>query len=56
VNVKGVFHLTRALLPLPNARQRRGPGARDQQRLYDGLRVPLLETYAYSRARRPSTT
>jgi len=49
VNVKGVFHLTRALLPLLE----RAASAEDPARVInigsiDGLRVPLLETYAYS--------
>jgi NAD(P)-dependent dehydrogenase (short-subunit alcohol dehydrogenase family) len=49
VNVKGVFHLTRALLPLLRA----AATADDPARVLnvgsiDGLHVPLLETYAYS--------
>jgi NAD(P)-dependent dehydrogenase (short-subunit alcohol dehydrogenase family) len=49
VNVKGIFHLTRALLPLLE----RAASAADPARVInigsiDGLRVPLLETYAYS--------
>lgn len=49
VNVKGVFHLTRALLP-----QLRAAGsAEDPARVInvgsiDGIHVPMLETYAYS--------
>ena len=49
VNVKGVFHLTRALTPL--LQQGSKPG--DPSRVInigsiDGIRVPPLETYAYS--------
>jgi NAD(P)-dependent dehydrogenase (short-subunit alcohol dehydrogenase family) len=49
VNVKGVFHLTRALLP----QLRRAGSADDPARVInvgsiDGLHVPMLETYAYS--------
>ena len=49
VNVKGVFHLTRALTPL--LQQCSKPG--DPSRVInigsiDGIRVPPLETYAYS--------
>ena len=48
-NVKGVFHLTRALTPL--LQQGSKPG--DPSRVInigsiDGIRVPPLETYAYS--------
>ena len=49
VNVKGVFHLTRAFLP-----QLRAAGtAEDPARVInigsiDGIHVPMLETYAYS--------
>jgi NAD(P)-dependent dehydrogenase (short-subunit alcohol dehydrogenase family) len=49
VNVKGVFHLTRALLPLLEKGVRPGDPARViNVGSIDGLRVPLLETYAYS--------
>lgn len=49
LNVKGVFHLTRALVPL----LQKGVAPGDPARVInigsiDGLRVPLLETYAYS--------
>lgn len=49
LNVKGVFHLTRACVPL--LEKAAGPG--DPARVInigsiDGLRAPLLETYAYS--------
>jgi NAD(P)-dependent dehydrogenase (short-subunit alcohol dehydrogenase family) len=49
LNVKAVFHLTRALLP----RLEQGARAGDPARVInigsiDGLQVPLLETYAYS--------
>ena len=49
VNVKGVFHLTRALLP----QLRAAATADDPARVLnvgsiDGIHVPMLETYAYS--------
>ena len=49
INVKGVFHLTRALLPQLRAAAR----AEDPARVVnigsvDGIRVPVMETYAYS--------
>ncbi len=49
LNVKGVFHLTRFLVPL--LEQGAGPG--DPARVVnigsiDGLQAPVLETYAYS--------
>jgi NAD(P)-dependent dehydrogenase (short-subunit alcohol dehydrogenase family) len=49
VNVKGVFHLTRACLDLLNA----SGSAEEPARVInigsiDGLRVPTLETYSYS--------
>ncbi|MCW5893044.1 MAG: SDR family oxidoreductase [bacterium] len=49
LNLKGVFHLTRACVPLLEAAA--GPG--DPGRVInigsiDGLRVPMLETFAYS--------
>jgi NAD(P)-dependent dehydrogenase (short-subunit alcohol dehydrogenase family) len=49
LNVKGVFHTTRALLP----QLRAAAGAGDPARVInvgsiDGLRVPIFETYAYS--------
>jgi NAD(P)-dependent dehydrogenase (short-subunit alcohol dehydrogenase family) len=49
LNVKAVFHLTRALLPQLEAAARPGDPARViNVGSIDGLRVPLLETYAYS--------
>jgi NAD(P)-dependent dehydrogenase (short-subunit alcohol dehydrogenase family) len=49
VNVKGVFHLTRALTPLLEAGARPGdPGRVINIGSIDGLRVPPLDTYAYS--------
>lgn len=49
LNVKAVFHLTRALLPLLEHAQRPGDPARVINiGSIDGLAVPLLETYAYS--------
>ncbi len=49
INVKGVFHLTRALLPL----LRRAASDDDPARVInigsiDGVQAPALETYAYS--------
>ncbi|MFQ5668068.1 MAG: SDR family oxidoreductase [Candidatus Binatia bacterium] len=49
LNVKAIFFLTRALVPLLE----QGAQARDPARVInigsiDGLKVPLLETYAYS--------
>jgi len=49
LNVKAIFHLTRACLPMLRA----GATAADPARVInigsiDGLHVPLLETYAYS--------
>lgn len=49
INVKGVFHLTRALLP----QLRAAASAEDPARVVnvgsvDGIRVPVMETYAYS--------
>jgi len=49
LNVKSIFHLTRLLLP----QLEKGAKAEDPARVInigsiDGLRVPLLETYAYS--------
>jgi short-subunit dehydrogenase len=49
VNVKGVFHLTKALLPLLQA-----AGSADEPARVinigsiDGIHVPLMETYSYS--------
>ncbi|MEI8049951.1 MAG: SDR family oxidoreductase [Actinomycetes bacterium] len=49
VNVKGVFHLTKALLPLLEA-----AGSADEPARVinigsiDGIHVPLMETYSYS--------
>ncbi len=49
LNVKGPFHLTRAMLPLLEKAARPGDPARVINiGSIDGLRVPLLETFAYS--------
>jgi len=49
LNVKAIFHLTRALLPLLEKGVRSGDPARVINiGSIDGLRVPMLETYAYS--------
>jgi NAD(P)-dependent dehydrogenase (short-subunit alcohol dehydrogenase family) len=49
LNVKGVFNLTRALLPQLEAAARPGDPARViNVGSIDGLHVPLFETYAYS--------
>jgi NAD(P)-dependent dehydrogenase (short-subunit alcohol dehydrogenase family) len=49
VNVKGVFHLTRELLPLLRAAGSHGAPARVINiGSIDGIHVPMLETYAYS--------
>jgi NAD(P)-dependent dehydrogenase (short-subunit alcohol dehydrogenase family) len=49
LNVKAVFHLTRSCLPLLEKAARPGDPARViNVGSIDGLRVPLLETYAYS--------
>ena len=49
LNVKAVFHLTRALLPQLEAAAKPGDPARVINiGSIDGLRVPLLDTYAYS--------
>jgi NAD(P)-dependent dehydrogenase (short-subunit alcohol dehydrogenase family) len=49
LNVKAIFHLTRALLPRLEAGARDGDPARVINiGSIDGLQVPLLETYAYS--------
>jgi NAD(P)-dependent dehydrogenase (short-subunit alcohol dehydrogenase family) len=49
LNVKGVFHVTRALLPQLEKAVRPGDPARVINiGSIDGLRVPFLETYAYS--------
>jgi NAD(P)-dependent dehydrogenase (short-subunit alcohol dehydrogenase family) len=49
LNVKAVFHLTRALLPLLEKGVRPGDPARVINiGSIDGLRVPFLDTYAYS--------
>jgi NAD(P)-dependent dehydrogenase (short-subunit alcohol dehydrogenase family) len=49
LNVKGVFHLTRALLPQLETAARPGDPARVINiGSIDGLHVPALETYAYS--------
>jgi NAD(P)-dependent dehydrogenase (short-subunit alcohol dehydrogenase family) len=49
LNVKSVFHLTRALLPLLEKAAKPGDPARVINiGSIDGLRVPPLETYAYS--------
>jgi NAD(P)-dependent dehydrogenase (short-subunit alcohol dehydrogenase family) len=47
--VKSIFHLTRACLPLLEKGSREGdPGRVINIGSIDGLRAPLLETYAYS--------
>jgi NAD(P)-dependent dehydrogenase (short-subunit alcohol dehydrogenase family) len=49
LNVKGVFHLTRALVPLLEKGAKTGDPARVINiGSIDGLRVPLLETFSYS--------
>jgi NAD(P)-dependent dehydrogenase (short-subunit alcohol dehydrogenase family) len=49
LNVKSVFHLTRACLPLLEKAAQPGDPARVINiGSIDGLRVPFLETYAYS--------
>ncbi len=49
LNVKSVFHLTRALLPQLEAASRSGDPARViNVGSVDGLHVPVFETYAYS--------
>jgi NAD(P)-dependent dehydrogenase (short-subunit alcohol dehydrogenase family) len=49
LNVKGVFHVTRALLPLLEKGARPGDPARVINiGSIDGLMAPLLETFAYS--------
>jgi NAD(P)-dependent dehydrogenase (short-subunit alcohol dehydrogenase family) len=49
LNVKAIFHLTRALLPLLESGVRPADPARVINiGSIDGLRVPFLETYAYS--------
>jgi NAD(P)-dependent dehydrogenase (short-subunit alcohol dehydrogenase family) len=49
LNVKGVFHLTRACLPLLEKAARPGDPARVINiGSIDGLQAPLLDTYAYS--------
>jgi NAD(P)-dependent dehydrogenase (short-subunit alcohol dehydrogenase family) len=49
VNVKGVFHLTRALLPQLRAAATEGDPARVVNiGSIDGIRVPVMESYAYS--------
>lgn len=49
LNLKGVFHLTRALLPqLERAAQPGDPARVINIGSIDGLQAPLLETYAYS--------
>jgi NAD(P)-dependent dehydrogenase (short-subunit alcohol dehydrogenase family) len=49
LNVKAVFHLTRALLPQLEAASRPGDPARViNVGSVDGLHVPVFETYAYS--------
>jgi NAD(P)-dependent dehydrogenase (short-subunit alcohol dehydrogenase family) len=49
VNVKGVFHLTRALTPLLEKGAKPGDPARVINiGSIDGIRVPPLDTYAYS--------
>jgi NAD(P)-dependent dehydrogenase (short-subunit alcohol dehydrogenase family) len=49
LNVKGVFNLTRALLPqLQNAAKPGDPARVINIGSIDGIRVPLLETFSYS--------
>ncbi len=49
VNVKGVFHLTRALLPqLRAAATEEDPARVVNIGSIDGIRVPVMESYAYS--------
>jgi NAD(P)-dependent dehydrogenase (short-subunit alcohol dehydrogenase family) len=49
LNVKGVFHLTKFLLPLLEvAGTQEDPARVINIGSIDGLRVPMLETYAYS--------
>jgi NAD(P)-dependent dehydrogenase (short-subunit alcohol dehydrogenase family) len=49
LNVKSIFHLTRACLPLLEQGSRPGDPARVINiGSIDGIRAPLLETYAYS--------
>jgi len=49
LNVKAVFHLTRTLVPMLEKAARPGDPARVINiGSIDGLRVPMLETYAYS--------
>jgi NAD(P)-dependent dehydrogenase (short-subunit alcohol dehydrogenase family) len=49
LNVKGVFHLTRACMPVLEAASKPGDPARViNVGSIDGLQAPLLETYAYS--------
>ena len=49
LNVKGVFHLTRACLPLLESASKPGDPARVINiGSIDGLQAPMLETYAYS--------
>jgi NAD(P)-dependent dehydrogenase (short-subunit alcohol dehydrogenase family) len=49
LNVKAIFHLTRACLPLLKAAAKPSDPARViNVGSIDGLRVPMLETYAYS--------
>jgi NAD(P)-dependent dehydrogenase (short-subunit alcohol dehydrogenase family) len=49
LNVKAVFHLTRALLPqLEKAASAEDPARVINVGSVDGLQVPVLETYAYS--------
>jgi NAD(P)-dependent dehydrogenase (short-subunit alcohol dehydrogenase family) len=49
LNLKGVFHLTRACMPLLEAASKPGDPARVINiGSIDGLQAPVLETYAYS--------
>ncbi len=52
LNVKGIFHLTRALLgPLRASATHEDPARVINVGSIDGIRVPMLETYAYSSAK-----
>ena len=52
LNVKGIFHLTRALLgPLRASGTHEDPARVINVGSIDGIRVPMMETYAYSSAK-----